>query len=245
MEGAGARRLARRARRRRRRATPALPTSATERTVEAIVALGDLDPTTSRCSWSGAGSSATATSTRRRRCSRWQPAGDAPDGHLRYRATFVCEQAGRVGVTVRVVPSNPLLATPVELGRVAWALAVRRRVGPRDGTTRVPAADVGRRRPPGRVGSRPGRDAVGPGPGDRGRAGVRRRSVRRARRVTCLGTDDGRRRGGRVGHGAMRLTTCGRSTSSGRSRSTVPTLGEVEYEVRRADWLRHHGGQSP
>ena len=48
-------------------------------------------------------------------------AGEAPDGHLRYRATFACEQAGRVGVTVRVVPSNPLLATPVELGRVAWA----------------------------------------------------------------------------------------------------------------------------
>ena len=48
------------------------------------------------------------------------PAGAADDGHLRYEGTFACERAGRYGITVRVVPSNPLLATPVELGRIAW-----------------------------------------------------------------------------------------------------------------------------
>jgi starch phosphorylase len=49
------------------------------------------------------------------------PDTDAPDGHLRYTGSFPCERAGRYGVTVRVVPANDLLATPVELGRVAWA----------------------------------------------------------------------------------------------------------------------------
>ena len=49
------------------------------------------------------------------------PVGDAPDGHLRYSATLDCSRAGRVGVTVRIVPSHPLVATPVELGRIAWA----------------------------------------------------------------------------------------------------------------------------
>ena len=48
------------------------------------------------------------------------PAGSAPEGHQRYQATVLCDRAGRFGVTVRVVPSHPYLATPVELGRVAW-----------------------------------------------------------------------------------------------------------------------------
>ena len=92
----------------------------TERSVEAIVALGDLSPddvevqlVRGRVVRDGDLAETTV-----------QPmelAGDEPEDHLRYRATFVCEQAGRVGVTVRVVPSNPLLATPVELGHIAWA----------------------------------------------------------------------------------------------------------------------------
>jgi starch phosphorylase len=43
------------------------------------------------------------------------------DGHFRYRGRFSCEQAGRYGFTVRVLPSHHDLATPVELGVVAWA----------------------------------------------------------------------------------------------------------------------------
>jgi starch phosphorylase len=49
------------------------------------------------------------------------PAGSVDDTHLRFEGTFTNERAGRVGVTVRVVPSHPLLATSVDLGRIAWA----------------------------------------------------------------------------------------------------------------------------
>jgi glycogen phosphorylase len=49
------------------------------------------------------------------------PAGPVDDEHQRYEGSFPNERAGRVGITVRVVPSHPLLATPVELGRIAWA----------------------------------------------------------------------------------------------------------------------------
>jgi starch phosphorylase len=92
----------------------------TDRSVEAIVALGDLEPSDVEVQlvrgWVVRDGELDETVI-----IPMEGAGDAPEGHLRYRATFVCEQAGRVGVTVRVVPSNPLLATPVELGRVAWA----------------------------------------------------------------------------------------------------------------------------
>ncbi|MGE3619378.1 MAG: alpha-glucan family phosphorylase [Acidimicrobiia bacterium] len=47
--------------------------------------------------------------------------GPAEDGHARYRGSFPCDHAGRHGVTVRVAPAHPDLATPVELGRIAWA----------------------------------------------------------------------------------------------------------------------------
>jgi starch phosphorylase len=49
------------------------------------------------------------------------PEGSGPDGHLRYRGDFTCEHAGRYGFTVRVVPANDDIVTPVELGCVAWA----------------------------------------------------------------------------------------------------------------------------
>jgi glycogen phosphorylase len=52
-----------------------------------------------------------------------QPTIDAmqPGGDGRWVATFPCERPGRYGFTVRVVPSHPLLATPVELGRIVFA----------------------------------------------------------------------------------------------------------------------------
>ncbi|MGH9118135.1 MAG: alpha-glucan family phosphorylase [Acidimicrobiales bacterium] len=43
------------------------------------------------------------------------------DGRVRYRGEFACDTAGRYGFTVRVVPSHPDLASPLELGRIAWA----------------------------------------------------------------------------------------------------------------------------
>jgi starch phosphorylase len=42
-------------------------------------------------------------------------------GHYRYTGRFPCEQAGRYGFTVRVVPAHGDLLTPVDLGCVAWA----------------------------------------------------------------------------------------------------------------------------
>jgi glycogen phosphorylase len=48
-------------------------------------------------------------------------AGPEDDGHLRYRGAFTCETAGRYGVTVRIVPSNPDLTSTAEVGRIAWA----------------------------------------------------------------------------------------------------------------------------
>src|SRR5690606_11823869 len=50
-----------------------------------------------------------------------EPAGEANGGPYAYAVRFTCEQAGRYGVTVRVVPRHPDLVTPAELGRVAWA----------------------------------------------------------------------------------------------------------------------------
>jgi glycogen phosphorylase len=46
--------------------------------------------------------------------------GDAK-GLRRYSGSFACEQAGRYGFTVRVVPAHPDLRTFAELGCVAWA----------------------------------------------------------------------------------------------------------------------------
>jgi glycogen phosphorylase len=43
------------------------------------------------------------------------------DGSATYEGSYPCASAGQYGFTVRVVPSNPALASPMELGRVAWA----------------------------------------------------------------------------------------------------------------------------
>jgi starch phosphorylase len=45
----------------------------------------------------------------------------AGSGLYRYLGQAPLEVAGRMGVTVRVLPHHPLLARPVEFGRVAWA----------------------------------------------------------------------------------------------------------------------------
>jgi glycogen phosphorylase len=42
------------------------------------------------------------------------------DAHVRFTGSFTCERPGRYGYTVRVVPANDDLVTPVELGLVAW-----------------------------------------------------------------------------------------------------------------------------
>jgi starch phosphorylase len=47
-------------------------------------------------------------------------AGDNP-GPYRYEGSFTCDQAGRHGYTVRIVPAHAYLVEPVDLGCVAWA----------------------------------------------------------------------------------------------------------------------------
>ncbi len=49
------------------------------------------------------------------------PADGDPGRSDRWTATFRCERPGRYGVTVRILPCHPDLASPVELGRIAWA----------------------------------------------------------------------------------------------------------------------------
>ncbi len=46
--------------------------------------------------------------------------GGADTGRYRYRGSFTCDQAGRHGFTVRVVPSHPDQAFEVETGCIAW-----------------------------------------------------------------------------------------------------------------------------
>ena len=43
-----------------------------------------------------------------------------PDATL-WEGSFVADQAGRHGLTVRVVPSHPDLAVPAEMGAMVWA----------------------------------------------------------------------------------------------------------------------------
>ena len=51
----------------------------------------------------------------------WSGTDGVGTGLVRYEGGFRCERAGRYGFTVRVVPSNPGLTSPVELGSIAWA----------------------------------------------------------------------------------------------------------------------------
>ena len=47
--------------------------------------------------------------------------GDDRPGYHRYVGRLTCEQAGRYGYSVRVMPAHPDLMSPAELGCVAWA----------------------------------------------------------------------------------------------------------------------------
>jgi starch phosphorylase len=90
-----------------------------ERSVAAIVSLGDLTPADVQVQLihGPAGQGAELADTT---IVPMTPAGEADDGHLRYAGSFTCEQAGRYGATVRVVPAPPDLAPPLELGLIAW-----------------------------------------------------------------------------------------------------------------------------
>ena len=92
----------------------------TERAVEAIVALGDLAPDDVEVQLlhgpAGQGQELAAPEV-----VVLESAGPADDGHLRYRGRFTCQQAGRYGITVRIVPAHPTLENAVELGKIAWA----------------------------------------------------------------------------------------------------------------------------
>ena len=48
-------------------------------------------------------------------------AGECSNGTCRYEGSFAAEGAGLYGFAVRVVPSNPDLVNPMEMGFVAWA----------------------------------------------------------------------------------------------------------------------------
>jgi starch phosphorylase len=54
---------------------------------------------------------------------RLAPAGGAAaaGGPYRYEGSFTCDQSGRHGYTVRIVPAHPDLVSAVELGCIAWA----------------------------------------------------------------------------------------------------------------------------
>lgn len=52
---------------------------------------------------------------------RMSPTDHLDDSHLRYSGAAELTTAGRMGVTVRVVPHHDLLDNPVEFGLVAWA----------------------------------------------------------------------------------------------------------------------------
>ena len=105
---------ARRARRQRRRPTPARPTSAPTATVDGRSSTSaTLDARRRR-------GAAPPRPGRRRATSSIEPhgraarrsSGDGDDGLARYEGGFRCDQAGRYGFTVRVVPRHPGLDQP-------------------------------------------------------------------------------------------------------------------------------------
>ena len=91
-----------------------------ERLVEAAVALGDLSPDDVDVQLLhgpvGQGDELMETSA-----VSMEHVGAVDEHHARYRGAFACDHAGRYGFTVRVVPRNPDLVGPTELGLAAWA----------------------------------------------------------------------------------------------------------------------------
>jgi starch phosphorylase len=91
-----------------------------KRTVEAVVSLGDLDPDDVEVQLlhGPVGQNDELTGPTVVPMAHVESAGDR---RARYRGSFACATAGRYGVTVRVIPAHPDLASPVDLGRIAWA----------------------------------------------------------------------------------------------------------------------------
>jgi starch phosphorylase len=89
------------------------------RTVTAVVALGDLgeDDVQVQLLHGPVGQNDELTRTE---IVSMSSIGTVDDEHVRFTGAFACDDAGRYGFTVRVVPSNGDLVTPVELGLVAW-----------------------------------------------------------------------------------------------------------------------------
>jgi glycogen phosphorylase len=90
------------------------------RVVEATVSLGDLEPhevdvqlVVGHVGQSGELEDVTMVSMDDR--------GSTGEGHRRFSAEAPLRRAGRMGVTVRVVPHHELMGNPVEFGLVAWA----------------------------------------------------------------------------------------------------------------------------
>ena len=91
-----------------------------EREVTATVALGELHPdevevqlVSGHVGQSGELESATTLPM--------TDAGPIDDRHRRFTGLAPLDIAGRMGVTVRVVPRHELVDTPTEFGLVAWA----------------------------------------------------------------------------------------------------------------------------
>jgi glycogen phosphorylase len=90
----------------------------TDRTVEAEVALGRLGPDDVEVQLVH-GPVGQSDELERPAIVPMVPTGEG--GTRRYRGSFSCQEAGRYGFTVRVVPAHLELVHTVELGRVAWA----------------------------------------------------------------------------------------------------------------------------
>lgn len=92
----------------------------TTRDVSATVYLGGLGPDDVEVQLvvGHVGQSGELESTR---TTRMSPTDRLDDSHIRYTAGAELTTAGRMGVTVRVVPHHDLMPNPVEFGLVAWA----------------------------------------------------------------------------------------------------------------------------
>jgi glycogen phosphorylase len=90
------------------------------REVHAVVALGELHPDEVEvqlvCGHVGQSGELESPTTL-----QMSDAGEIDDRHRRFTGTAPLDIAGRMGVTVRVVPRHALVDDPVEFGRIAWA----------------------------------------------------------------------------------------------------------------------------
>ncbi len=100
---------------------PAVSDLGATRTVNVVVTLGDLegDDVDVELLHGPVGPNDELVSTSVAPMHRSGP-GEA-EATYRYEGSFVCEQAGRYGIAVRVVPSRPDLVTFAEMNCVAWA----------------------------------------------------------------------------------------------------------------------------